>query len=118
MSLMGMFSSLPSSVLTSTMQPTSACKAQRAAPGAAFTAPEERKLGLAPSPRLALYLSQGDGGNVSEVVVVSLKPRVDFLLDDEGDISWNDIWALKIKENNKDTWKWFGVTPTILHKEE
>lgn len=63
-----------------------------------MAAPEgKRRLGLAPCPRLALYLSQGDGGHVSEVIVGSFKPRVEFLLDNKGDVSWNDVRALKIE---------------------
>ena len=95
---MGMFSSLPSSVLTSTAQPTSACKAHsgsrscHAQPqGANVSRGRLRPLAW------ALYLPQGDGGDVHEVVVGSFEPRVGFLLDNEGDVSWNDVWALKLR---------------------
>lgn len=62
------------------------------APGAAAAAPEPR--GEALSPHWALYLGQGDGGNIKEVVVDSFELGVKLLLDNKGDVSWNDVWAL------------------------
>lgn len=135
MSLMGMLSSRPSSVLTSTVQPISACR-HRAGPRAAAVATQgplsltmraagrprrttpihQRGRGLEPSSVLLLcmfcccwlkangswispasdpHLSQRDIGHVNEVVVGSFKPRVRFLLDNKGDVAWNDVWALK-----------------------
>lgn len=47
---------------------------------------------------MAPYLPQGDGGDINEVVISSFKPRMEFLLDNKGDVSWNDVWALKLIE--------------------
>lgn len=64
----------------------------------------------AAAPRLpAPHLSQGDGGHVGEVVAGPFEPRVGFLLDNEGDVRWNDIGTLKAKgKKKKGNWRCYS----------